>query len=123
MVGGVRVLHQGRVGKATPLTTTVVGSMSVTGMKLGVVVGDPKTKIGRLAGVVALMLKGANGVPTPIWVVTVLTAGIGSGDQPALDDLAPPAMRSPRILRDVVARRPDDEVGVVIAIDRDGLVP
>ena len=50
-------------GNATPLTTTVAGLMSVTGMKSGVVLVEPKTKICRLAGVVALMLNGANGVP------------------------------------------------------------
>ena len=79
-------------GKATPLTLTVVG----------IDVGDrheggrrasstPKTKICRVAGVVALIENGANGVPTPICVVTVLATRNRDGDEPALDDLAPPA--------------------------------
>ena len=61
--------------------------MSVTGMKLGVVVVDPKTKICRVAGVVALMVNGANGVLTPICVVTVRDIGNRHDQEPALDDL------------------------------------
>ena len=81
-----------RSGTATPLTTTVVGLMSVTGMKLGVVVVEPKTKICKLAGVVALMLKGPNGVPTPIWVVIGLPVGIGTVIRPPSTIWAPPAL-------------------------------
>ena len=40
---------------------------------------------------VALMLKGANGVPTPICTVTVATAGIGTTRNPLSTIWAPPA--------------------------------
>ena len=63
-----------------------------TGMKLGVVVVDPKTKICRLAGVVALMLNGANAVPTPICrVIPELAVGIGTVIRPPSTIWAPPA--------------------------------
>ena len=107
-------------GKATPLTTTVVGLMSVTGMKLGVVVVEPKTKICKLAGVVALMLNGANGVPTPIWVVTELLGGIGTVIRPPSTIWAPPALDRVDVLSDVVARRADDEVALIVGIGGEG---
>ena len=61
-------------GKATPLTTIVVGSMSVTGWKGGVDVALLKTKIWRASGVVALTMNGGSGWSTPmVAVIAVLT--------------------------------------------------
>ncbi len=51
----------------TPFTLTVAGLMSVSGMNaVGEEFLELKTKICRLAGVVALMLNGPNAWPTPI---------------------------------------------------------
>ena len=52
------------------------------------------------------MVKGANGVPTPIWTVTVLDGRNRHGEQAALDDHGAAGQSASRVLRDVVARRP-----------------
>ena len=76
-------------GKATPLMTIVVGSMSVTGLKSGSTSALLKTKICRSAGVVALTVNGPKGWPTPIWVVIAVLTGIWSGTN------APSRMKTP----------------------------
>ena len=80
--------------------------MSVTGSKVPLAVVVPKTKIWRLAGVVALIENGANGVLTPIVVVIALVAGDRDGDQAALDDHGAAGQVPRRVLGDVVARAP-----------------
>ena len=62
-------------------------------------------------------------MPTPICVTTVLAAGIGTTRNPLSTIMAPPARSTCRVLSDVVARRSDDEVGLVVEIDRVRLVP
>ena len=109
LVSGVRVAS----GNATPLTKIVVGSMSVTGMKFGVEFVEPKTKICKLAGLVALMLKGR---------VRLADAdrGLDPGgnrnrDQPALHDLGTAGTGS-STLREVIPRRTDNEVALIVEI-------
>ena len=71
-------------GKATPLMTIVVGSMSVTGLKSGSTSALLKTKICSSAGVVALTTNGPKGWPTPIWVVIAVLIGILERDDAPL---------------------------------------
>src|SRR5262245_25380222 len=88
-------------GKATPLTTTVVGSMSVTGLKGGEVDVVLNTKIFMFAGVVALTTKGPKACSTPICVVIDVEGGIGRLTNPPSTINPPPAL-----IREAVAEYP-----------------
>ena len=109
------------LGNITPLTTTVVLSISVTGMKgVGNVFGLPKTKIWRFA-VLVLTVKGANGVVTPMLVV-IPAEGISSLISPPSTiwrRRRRPECSDCRVIGDVT-RGADDEVTDVVQIGRVG---